>query len=591
MSSTKSKKKSKSTKLPEPMKIKREDDHIIHPMEHYVDDRVELIRQIFASLKPKTITNLAPDFLKKSQLEEIQEQCLNEILGISKKRLLSIINSTKCPTDTETSSEDDVNAVNEHISLEEISSDSDLAESKGSKAGAVAGRKKKKIKVEGKAEGEANNKQFSVLELLELQARARAIRSQLALEPVTKIEVGTDSEEDGPPAQKPPSAKAAAEARKKSSKTSNGGSTNSKSASAKKPESTLTVIIPNGDPVPAKRIKLKRNFRKPARDEESNEDNQPKADETTEKIVPKIEERSPSPDVIPVVSQPETLCISDSDEEKKESKVEEKEPEKASNQVEILSVVSIESSSKKPESKPEEASKPEKSPRKNTPPDSEEEGEIVEEEEEEAIKNKPETIENSSKADASPDNLENKDSPKEKQAATTEIKESTAPVGEKSDPKLEQVCISESDDDENDDVISLEGGDLVDEMKEHMVDDAEDVKKEEKHDDVICLEDSSEDEALTKKKTESWNDRWLNSRRVSKVLAASRLGNKVRNKIKESKKAKKLEQAAAAVEKEQEKPQQVVFVSKHELGSVEQYKEILESLPRKSTDSNESKSK
>lgn len=35
--------------------------------------------------------------------EEIQEICLEELLGISKKRLLSIINSTKCPTDTESS--------------------------------------------------------------------------------------------------------------------------------------------------------------------------------------------------------------------------------------------------------------------------------------------------------------------------------------------------------------------------------------------------------------------------------------------------------------------------------------------------------
>lgn len=35
--------------------------------------------------------------------EEIQEICLEEVLGISKKRLLSIINATKCPTDTESS--------------------------------------------------------------------------------------------------------------------------------------------------------------------------------------------------------------------------------------------------------------------------------------------------------------------------------------------------------------------------------------------------------------------------------------------------------------------------------------------------------
>lgn len=67
---------------------------------------------------------------------------MDELLGISKKRLLSIINATKCPTDTEDSSSD-VEKIEgyfhyflakrilsnfffslEHISLEEISSDS-----------------------------------------------------------------------------------------------------------------------------------------------------------------------------------------------------------------------------------------------------------------------------------------------------------------------------------------------------------------------------------------------------------------------------------------------------------------------------------
>lgn len=67
---------------------------------------------------------------------------------------------------------------------------------------------------------------------------------------------------------------------------------------------------------------------------------------------------------------------------------------------------------------------------------------------------------------------------------------------------------------------------------------------------------------------------------MSKVLAASRLGNRVRNKIKESKKAKKLEEAAVN-EKEQAKPQEVVFTSQHEIGSVDQYNEILETIQKK----------
>ncbi|XP_055844472.1 protein IWS1 homolog [Episyrphus balteatus] len=584
MSSSKSKKKSKSTKIPEPIKIKKEDDHLICPMEHYVDDRVELIRQIFSSLKPKTITNLAPEFLKKSKLEDIQEQCLNEILGISKKRLLSIINSTKCPTDSETSSEDDVNAVTEHISLEEISSDSDVADSKVPK---TAGKKKKQVKNETD-----NNKQFSVLELLELQARARAIRSQLALEPVTKIEVNTDSEEDGPPKQKPPP-QAQPVARKKSSKTTNGAS-----APKKPTTSTLTVIIPNGDPVPSKRIKLKRNFRKQTCEEDENKPDE-SGNKSPEKIVPKKEARSPSPDVIPIVSVPETLCISDSDEEKKtnnkvaKNDVEVSEaPAKSSQQLEILSVVNIEPTPKKPESTSEaadESSKQNVSPRQIDPPESEEEGEIVEDEEESNKKNTAAT-DDLPKVDKNDDDSNEQVEQKETKPVAAAEKMETENTEEKSVPqtssqKPQKVEISESEDDDNDDVISLEGGDLVDEMKEHMEDDVLEITQQE---DIICLDDSSEEEeAKSKKKTESWNDRWLNSRRVSKVLAASRLGNKVRNKIKENKKVKKMEEAAAAaaaLEKEQEKPQQVVFISKHEMGSVEQYKEILENLPKKSTD-------
>lgn len=36
----------------------------LKPLNEYVDDRVELIRQAFACLKPKTIKNITPEFLK-----------------------------------------------------------------------------------------------------------------------------------------------------------------------------------------------------------------------------------------------------------------------------------------------------------------------------------------------------------------------------------------------------------------------------------------------------------------------------------------------------------------------------------------------
>lgn len=82
--------------------VKKEPEDL-KSLENYIDDRVELIQQIFNILKSKTIQSIAPEFLQQKSIKELQDICLEEILGISKKRLLSIINAVKCPTDTESS--------------------------------------------------------------------------------------------------------------------------------------------------------------------------------------------------------------------------------------------------------------------------------------------------------------------------------------------------------------------------------------------------------------------------------------------------------------------------------------------------------
>lgn len=128
MSGLKAKKSSKGDQIPKPISIKKEkieEERKLHPMSHYIDDRLELVKQIFGTLKPKTILNLAPEFLKvcyssfykkllinnftqKTPLDEIEELCLEELLCLSTKRLKSIIENTKCPTDTESSEDSDV---------------------------------------------------------------------------------------------------------------------------------------------------------------------------------------------------------------------------------------------------------------------------------------------------------------------------------------------------------------------------------------------------------------------------------------------------------------------------------------------------
>lgn len=98
-SESKKKKSHHSDKKPV-IVVKSEPDDL-KSLDHYVDDRVELMKQVFGVLKPKTIQSIAPDFLQKKSTKELQDICLEELLGISKKRLLSIINSTKCPSDTD----------------------------------------------------------------------------------------------------------------------------------------------------------------------------------------------------------------------------------------------------------------------------------------------------------------------------------------------------------------------------------------------------------------------------------------------------------------------------------------------------------
>lgn len=102
-----------------PSKKAKGDEEPLKPLSHYVKDRLELTKQLFSCLKSKQIKSRLPANLQKKSMERIQQICLDEILGISSKRLLSIINNTKCPLDTE--SDSDI----EHISLSEISSESE----------------------------------------------------------------------------------------------------------------------------------------------------------------------------------------------------------------------------------------------------------------------------------------------------------------------------------------------------------------------------------------------------------------------------------------------------------------------------------
>lgn len=182
---------------------------------------------------------------------------------------------------------------------------------------------KKKIMFLGK-------KPISVLELLELQARARAIRSQLALEPVTKIEIDSDKE-DGASSKKSMNDKSAPSTSKTAQPEVSSNNGHHSKENPKEPEH--------------KPVRLKRNFRQRQCEnyEEDAEENQKEGTETIDKpqetngsviekpveekptepeplvVKEKSKERSLSPDVVTIVPSPETYCISSESENEDEN--------------------------------------------------------------------------------------------------------------------------------------------------------------------------------------------------------------------------------------------------------------------------------
>lgn len=179
--------------------------------------------------------------------------------------------------------------------------------------------------------GKAGGKQYSMLELLELQARARAIRSQLALEPVTKIELD-DSDSDSPNSS---TNNIPAKSTEVPDATQNGETHNEASAP------TVEATKPSGP------IRLRRNFRQRKNtDNQSDDTPTPTEAEPPKVLTPPPKEATPPPpeneekasiveseptvpnddDIIPIEPEAEILCISSSESEDEEkSKTKEKQ--------------------------------------------------------------------------------------------------------------------------------------------------------------------------------------------------------------------------------------------------------------------------
>ncbi|XP_063631236.1 LOW QUALITY PROTEIN: glutamic acid-rich protein-like [Cydia splendana] len=161
-----------------------------HDLAYFIHDRVELMHQVFSVLKSKELKSLAPECVRRLSIDDLQELCLEELLGISSKRLCAILDGAEPPSDTDSSSQSAEQL--ETISLDSISSDDEIlsqaSKKKKNKHRHSKKKRRKKSKSGDEGESRASRAGLTVLELLELQARARAIRAQLHQEPTKTAE-------------------------------------------------------------------------------------------------------------------------------------------------------------------------------------------------------------------------------------------------------------------------------------------------------------------------------------------------------------------------------------------------------------------
>ncbi|XP_026500781.2 E3 ubiquitin-protein ligase RBBP6 [Vanessa tameamea] len=175
----------------------RTKDNEEHDLAYYIHDRVELMHQVFSIIKPKELKAMAPECVQDISIDDLQELCTEELLGISSKRLCAILDGADPPTDTESSSSEPM----ETISLDSISSDEEILSQPCAKTKKHKHRKHKSKGKHKRKNSDSSNKDqeieerskasragLTVLELLELQARARAIRAQLQQDNTNKQE-------------------------------------------------------------------------------------------------------------------------------------------------------------------------------------------------------------------------------------------------------------------------------------------------------------------------------------------------------------------------------------------------------------------
>ncbi|XP_008213735.1 dentin sialophosphoprotein [Nasonia vitripennis] len=196
----------------------------LKPIKEYLSNRKELAAQLFKSVKAEKIRMMLPQILKKVEFSDLEELCAAELTGMSKQRIISILNgqemqgssntedsddsgpSLEIISDTEWLSEDETNVKVEGVKnnknakkLKKKSQDQKKADLKSKLKpkgkGSNVKIKTEKIKTEKKEKEKVKEKEGeSLLDLLELEMRARAIRALIRKEESTPDSKATNAQ-------------------------------------------------------------------------------------------------------------------------------------------------------------------------------------------------------------------------------------------------------------------------------------------------------------------------------------------------------------------------------------------------------------
>ncbi|KAJ9588383.1 hypothetical protein L9F63_018253 [Diploptera punctata] len=77
----------------------------LHPIGFYINDRDEMINQMFSVIKPDKLRGMLPPILKECSIEQLKAYCLDELLGMSWKRINSVLEGKELDTSSESEDE------------------------------------------------------------------------------------------------------------------------------------------------------------------------------------------------------------------------------------------------------------------------------------------------------------------------------------------------------------------------------------------------------------------------------------------------------------------------------------------------------